>query len=224
MDDTERKNKEFLTNVVSGFRGLPMMFFGIVTTILMIINYRSELNAQISGGKDLTLFLSTALFFLIIYIAGYSKFRNYFGKKYGLAKAKPRTFQSITNNLIYSLPLFAAFFVADYVDSVFGLPFNTTIFSLAVFAFILWWTNYRGISNNLLYFAAILCAASFLSWERVFLAMTTRDDFWARASFYRAIGSTLMGITYFLIGLTDYQAITTMLKPIEKEEGMYESV
>lgn len=216
--DNERRKIEFLTDAVSGFRGLPMMFFGFTATVLMIINYRAELNAQVSGGKDLTLFLSLSLSFLIVYFSGYRKLREHFNKKYGYAKAKPQSFQSVMKSLVFSLPLFAAFFVMDSVDSVYELPFNTTLCSLALFAFILWWNNYRGISNNLLYFSALLSVGMFLPWEKVFLALTVKDDFWARASFYRAIGSITMGVTYFLIGFTDYRAVTNMLKPIENEE------
>lgn len=219
----ERRKIEFLTDAVSGFRGLPMMYFGFTMTVLMIINYRAELNAQVPGGKDLTLSFLAAVSFLLVYIVGYPKFRNYFGEKYGYAKAKPKEFKFRLNNFIYLLPLLFSFLVGDSIDSLCGLPFNTTIFSLALFAFILWWKIYRGISNNLLYFSAILGVAMFLPWERVFLAITFKDDFWARTSFYRAIGSILMGIAYFLVGFTDYQALKTMLKPIESEEKTYES-
>lgn len=216
--DNERRKIEFLTDAVSGFRGLPMMFFGLSMTVLMIVNYRSELNAQISGGKDLTLLLSLSLLFLIVYFSGYRKFRDYFNRKYGYARAKPQSLQSVMKSLVFSLPLFAAFLITDSVDSLYELPFNTTLFSLALFAFILWWANYRGISNNLLYFSAILSVGMFLPWEKVFLAITFKDDFWARTSFYRAIGSITTGITYFLVGLTDYQAVTSLLKPIDNEE------
>lgn len=222
----ERKKIKFLTNAVGSFRGLPMMLFGLSMMILMVLNYGSELNAQKTNaaGKDLTLILLGTLIFLAIYVVGYARFRAHFNRKYGMAKAKPNTIQLMLSNLAYLLPILIAFIFGDSIDASSNLPFSMTVLSLSVFTFVLWWINYRGVSNNLLYLSLIFLAAAFLPWEKIFFVVTVKDDFFAEAAFYRAICSISLGFSYFVMGFTDYRILTTMLKPIERGETIYEPI
>ncbi len=132
---------------------------------------------------------------------------------------------SCTQGIFYLIPLLASFLVGTEIDARYHqLPFSASVIFIALFAFGLWRANYRGVSNVILYVSAIFFISSFLPWEKIFLAVTVLDDYYARASFYRFICSMLMGATYFVMGITDYRILTKTLKPITREEEVYESV
>src|SRR5687768_16627075 len=67
----DRRKIEFAARVVSGFRGVPLMLFGLAFVVSTILNYAAELGAQSSYGKDLTFsltfMLGCAAFALIVY-------------------------------------------------------------------------------------------------------------------------------------------------------------
>ncbi len=224
--NNERRKIEFVTKATGGFRGIPMMLFGIAMIISMILNYIAELDSQRKNyaGKDLTISLSFILICLIIFVIGYPKLRAYFRKKFGQTKAKPKTFQTVLECFLYSTPILANGLFNDSIDAARRLPFSLTVLSVAVFTFFLWWFNYRGVTNSILYLSALIFAASFLDWEKVFLSVTILEDYYARTAFYRSVCSLLLGIIYFVMGLVDYQILTKTLKPITREEEVYESV
>lgn len=224
--NNERRKIEFVTKATGGFRGIPMMLFGLAMIISMILNYISELNAQRRNhyGKDLTYTLTFFIICIAFGIFGYPKIRDYYRRKYGRATARPENFQSFAQNIFYLIPLLSSIFVGVEIDARYRLPFSTTVMFMALFAFGLWRANYRGVSNVILYVSAIFFISSFLSWEKIFLAVTVLDDYYARGSFYRSICSGLFGITYFVMGITDYRILTKTLKPIAREEEVYESV
>lgn len=222
----ERRKIEFITSVVGGFRGLPMMLFGAAMVIFMILNYIADLAAQARNnyGKDLTLTFGFALICLIFRIFGYPKIREYYRHKYGHASAKPRTYQDTLQDLIYLTPFLIGFFFGVPFDTQFQLPLSITVLSVGLFAFGLWWANYRGISSAVLYLSVSLSIAAFLPWEKIFFAVTVLDDYSARSVFFRTVCSTIYGITYIVMGWTDWHFMTKTLKPVSREENIYEPV
>lgn len=225
MNDKRRKI-EFVTKAAGGFRGIPMMLFGLALTVSMILNYISELAAQRRNnyGKDLTYTLSFFIICIVFGIFGYPKIKNYYRRKYGQATAKPENFQSVKENILYLIPLLASFFIGTAIDARYRLPFSATVMFSALFAFGLWQANYYGVSKVILYVAAIFLISSFLPWEKIFLAVTVMDDYSARNTFYRSLCSMFLGITYFVMGITDYRILTKTLKPVAREGEVYESV
>jgi hypothetical protein len=107
---------------------------------------------------------------------------------------------------------------------------NTPALFIGLVVFILWWKNYRGLSNSVLYLSAILLTASLLPWEKIFLAFTVLDNDSTRALFYRSTCDVFCGVTYIVLGATDYWFITKTLTPVAATaaathaEEAYESV
>lgn len=222
----ERRKIEFITAVIGGFRGVPMMLFGASMVIFMILNYIADLAAQSRNnyGKDLTFALIYVLICIVFRIFGYPKIRDYYRRQYGYASAKPRTYHDMLQDLIYLAPFLIGFFFGVPFDTKFQLPLSVTVLSVAVFAFGLWWANYRGISNAVLYLSVFLLIAAFLPWEKIFFAVTVLDDYSARSVFYRTVCSSIYGITYIVMGWTDWRFMTKTLKPVANEGEIYESV
>jgi hypothetical protein len=224
--NNERRKIEFVTKAANGFRGIPMVLFGLALIISMILKYASELDAQRRNnyGKDLTVTFTFFFFCIAFGILGLPKIKNYYRKKYGQATAKPENLQSFIQNIFYMLPLLASFLVGAEIDAQYRLSFSATVMFVALFAFGLWQANYRGVSNVILYVAAIFFISSFLPWEKIFRAVTVLDDYYARGSFYRSICSLFVGAAYIVMGITDYRILSKTLKPITSEEEVYESV
>lgn len=222
----ERKKIEFITSVIGGFRGLPMMLLGAAMVIFMILNYVSDLGAQSRNnyGKDLSLTLSFILICAAFRFFCYPKIRDYYRRKYGYASAKARTSENVLQDLIYLAPFLIGFVVGVPFDAKFQFPLSLTVLSVALFAFGLWWANYRGISKMVLYLSVILLFAAFLPWENIFRAVTVLDDYAARSTFYRSLCAVIYGITYVVMGAADWRFLTKTLKPVSPEENIYESV
>lgn len=225
--NNERRKIEFVTKATGGFRGISMTLFGLAFIISMILNYISELDAQRRNhyGKDLTPTLTFFIICIVFSIFGYPKIRDYYRRKYGRATAKPENFHSFIQSIFYLIPLLASILVGAEIDARYHqLPFSASVIFIALFAFGLWRANYRGVSNVILYVAAVFLISSFLPWEKIFLAVTVLDDYYARGSFYRSICSLFVGAAYIVMGITDYRILSKTLKPITSEEEVYESV
>lgn len=221
-----RKRIEFLTDAVSELRGLPTIIIGLFLCVLSSLNYVAELNSQKpnAGGKDLTFGLLFILFFIVFFVTIYPIIRKHYERKFGRIKAKPKTFQSMLKNFLCYVPVILAFVFGGLIDGKHILPFSVMILSGSLFTFALWKLHYKGVSNLLLHLSGIFLVLSFLPWEKLYLAITVRDDFYARASFYNTFFMILWGISYIIWGFDDYRMIKTTLKPIGREEEYYESV
>lgn len=217
----ERRKIEFAAEVIGGFRGLPLMLYGLAFLIFTILNYLAELRAQRNYGKDITFILMFFLACLVFVFFIYPKIKTFYLKKYGQTKAK---FAGFTMNLIILAPVLLTIFAGGAMDARYVLPLNTPALFIGLLVFVMWWLNYRGVSNAVLYLSAILLASSLLDWEKNFLAFTVLNKDSTRALFYRSVCDVFCGITYVVMGATDYWFMTKTLKPVTREEEVYESV
>lgn len=201
----ERRRIEFLTEAASGFRGLPMMGFGLVLFVAMLLNFWAEIDSQKGGykSKDLTWTGIFGIVSLMVFLIVYPKLRESLGNRFGRTQGKAKTFSSAAIDLLCFAPLLFGFIFGTSIDAADQLPFSLTIAGVAIFAFTLWWLNYRGVSNSLLYFSIIIFGVSLFDWGRA----VPLNDFAARATFYRCLSSVVLGLVYFAAGLVDYRIL-----------------
>lgn len=224
MNQQQRKIR-FLAQAANGFRGVPMMLFGLAYCISTILNYKSELDYQKNGtGKDLTSPCLFALLCLVLFPIFYPRIKNHFRRKFGQTVTKTGAFDSILKNLACCAPIIFVFFGGDAIDANGQFPFSVTMWCVSIFAMCLWLTNHRGISNALLYFSLVCFVSSFLPWEKIIYSFIVTDDFYSRAGFYRGLCSMLLGFIFFVMGLEDYRILKKELQPNLREENFYESV
>ncbi len=222
----KKRKIEFAAQVTNAFRGVPVIIFGILACIFAIINYATELDTQSRNGygRDLT-YLGVFLLFVIVYaVFGYPRIRDYYRRKYGRTKEKSGNLTTFLESSLVLLPLLFSCFVAGDIDAEYQFSFSVTALSSALFVLIIWWAKYRGISNMMLVLSGLLAISAFLPWEQIFLSVTNSQRYSARHAFYENIMFLIYGIACMVSGLTEYLFMIKMLKPIEREEEIYESV
>lgn len=213
----ERRRIEFLTEAASGFRGLPMMIFGLILFAAMLLNFWAEIDSQKGGykSKDLTWTGIFGIISLIAFLVVYPKLRESLGNRFGRTQAKAKTYRSVTIDLLCFVPLLFGFIFGTSIDAAYQLPFSLTIAGVAIFAFSLWWLIYRGVSRGILYFSISIFAISIIDWEKI-IPLT---DFTSRATFYRCLASVFLGLVYFAGGVIDYKILKTSFRSDAPHRG-----
>ncbi len=214
-----------MTEIIGEFRGLPIMFFGLAMSVFEVIHYLSVLDAQKRNnyGRDLTYSLTFLLICLLFYFLAVPKIRHFYRKRYGQTQKKSGLRDKL-KDVFYLVPLAIAYSGGTRIDANFALPISITVLFIAIFTFGLWWANQRGVSNFFLYISVVLLGLSCLPWEKIYFSVTVLDDYSARMAFYGAVCILFYGIIYFLFGAFDHWLLVKTLKPIVREEEVYESV
>ncbi len=218
----ERMKIAYAAELVGGSCGMSAIFIGIGILIYVVGSFSIAFFNNRNPGDSVT---SVGIALMLTGFAGcygsYLFFRNYFRRKYGFVAGKATNYKRLVLGVL-AVALTSG--LTRYIDSLFYLPTSLTVLTFAAFAFYLWKTKHRYFSNILLYFSAMLLFASFLPWNQIFLMLEPTNVFRHPSYLFGEIFPLLIGLTGVVAGGTEFLIVSKTLKPIAREEKIYESV
>ena len=197
------------------FAGIGILLFA-ASLVFLSSTYYFELPAS-----SKFLFFGIVLGVIAASYFGYIQMRNRFREKYGFVESKSGF--TLKNSLFFLGP-FLAYVLFTKIDAYFALPFSLTIVWQALLVGYFWYFWYRGLSNIILYLGIVLILASFIPWQQFYgLVDQTRFQI-SSQDFFEYIYLTIAGIAAIIAGITNRLILSKIMKPVAREEELYESV